>query len=65
MTFGKQPTRKCSNCAHIDRETYRAVKTNVCYLVGKKDGEPVAITVTSRSAVCQYWREEKKSGSGR
>ena len=65
MAFGKQATRKCSNCTHIDRETYRAVKADVCYLVGKKDGEPVATTVTSRTTVCQYWREEKKAGSRR
>lgn len=60
MVFGRKPTiRRCTNCTHIDRLTYRAVKANVCYLRDKKDGEAVAVTVSDRTVVCQYWREDK------
>ena len=42
----------------IDRETYRGVKVVVCYLIEKKDNEPVAIAVKDDKDACQYWRKD-------
>ena len=58
MVFGMKSTiRKCTNCLHIDRETYRSAKVNVCYLIDKKDDEPIAVAVTDRTPICQHWRD--------
>ena len=59
MAFVKIQDRKCGNCAIIDRETYKAVKTAVCYLVEKKDGQIVAVAVTDKTPGCLHWRENK------
>jgi hypothetical protein len=56
MAVKRPPTKKCGDCIHIDRESYRGVKLAVCYLIHKVDGQPVAYTVTDKKAACGYWR---------
>jgi hypothetical protein len=56
LAVKKTPTKKCGDCTHIDRESYRGVRLAVCYLIKKIDGEPVAMTVTDKTAACGYYR---------
>lgn len=58
MAFTRLQDQKCGNCCHIDRETYRAAKVSVCYLIDQKDGNPVATTVTDKQDGCKRWRKE-------
>lgn len=57
MAITRPATRSCDNCIHLDRDTYKAVKVNVCYLIEKKDDKPVAIVVTNKTVTCQHWRD--------
>ena len=56
MAFARPAARKCDDYKHLDRETYKGVKANVCYLIEKKDDKPVAVAVTSKTPACQHWR---------
>lgn len=56
----RKATPKCGTCKFLDKESYRAIKTMVCYKVHQVDGKSVAYKVTeSRKACNLFWEADQ------
>lgn len=52
----KLQPRRCGTCKYCDRESYKAVKTVVCYNISEREGKGQAVTVKETQQACGRYR---------